>query len=185
MTALRRVSNLCMAATRATFLGLSRATMLLPSAFHPHAECIAKHLSHLRPSQVRGLALWWGPPSWPAAAAGMPCWGPADSGSGLAHDAPVPAGMAARRGRPGRALPGAAGRAGLFRAAPALGPGLVAGNGTDAGRRPDLQGRGAGGPGRQRGLPWPGASRPGAKPVPGCRTSATCWTVWVRSCPRT
>ncbi len=34
--------------------------MLLPSAFYPHAECIAKHLPHLRPSQVRGLALWVG-----------------------------------------------------------------------------------------------------------------------------
>ena len=31
--------------------------MLLPSAFYPHAECIAKHLPHLRPSQIRGLAL--------------------------------------------------------------------------------------------------------------------------------
>ena len=34
--------------------------MLLPSAFYPHAECLAKHLPHLRPSQVRGLALWVG-----------------------------------------------------------------------------------------------------------------------------
>ncbi|MCY4522077.1 MAG: hypothetical protein OXC13_15035, partial [Caldilineaceae bacterium] len=34
--------------------------MLLPSAFYPHAECIAKHLPHLRPSQVKGLALWVG-----------------------------------------------------------------------------------------------------------------------------
>ena len=34
--------------------------MLLPSAFYFHAECIAKHLPHLRPSQVRGLALWVG-----------------------------------------------------------------------------------------------------------------------------
>ncbi|MCE2467250.1 MAG: hypothetical protein J4G06_04435 [Caldilineaceae bacterium] len=34
--------------------------MLLPSAFHPHADCIAKHLPHLRPSQVKGLALWVG-----------------------------------------------------------------------------------------------------------------------------
>ena len=31
--------------------------MLLPSAFYPHAECLAKYLPHLRPSQVRGLAL--------------------------------------------------------------------------------------------------------------------------------
>ena len=35
-------------------------TMLLPTAFYPHAECIAKHLPHLRPSQVKGLALWTG-----------------------------------------------------------------------------------------------------------------------------
>ena len=34
--------------------------MLLPTAFYPHAECIAKHLPHLRPSQVQGLALWVG-----------------------------------------------------------------------------------------------------------------------------
>ena len=34
--------------------------MLLPVAFYPHAACIAKHLPHLRPSQVRGLALWVG-----------------------------------------------------------------------------------------------------------------------------
>ena len=34
--------------------------MLLPSAFYAHAECIAKYLPHLRPSQVRGLALWVG-----------------------------------------------------------------------------------------------------------------------------
>ena len=34
--------------------------MLLPSAFYPHAECIAQHLPHLRPSQVKGLALWVG-----------------------------------------------------------------------------------------------------------------------------
>ena len=26
----------------------------------PHAQCIAKHLPHLRPSQVKGLALWVG-----------------------------------------------------------------------------------------------------------------------------
>lgn len=32
-------------------------TMLIPSAFYPHAECIAQHLPHLCPSQVRGLAL--------------------------------------------------------------------------------------------------------------------------------
>ncbi len=35
-------------------------TLLLPSACYPHAECIAKHLPHLRPSQVQGLALWVG-----------------------------------------------------------------------------------------------------------------------------
>ena len=34
--------------------------MLLPSAFYPHAECIGQYLPHLRPSQVRGLALWVG-----------------------------------------------------------------------------------------------------------------------------
>ncbi len=34
--------------------------MLLPSACYPHAACIAKHLPHLRPSQIRGLALWVG-----------------------------------------------------------------------------------------------------------------------------
>ena len=34
--------------------------MLLPSALYPHAACIAKHLPHLRPSQVQGLALWVG-----------------------------------------------------------------------------------------------------------------------------
>ena len=34
--------------------------MLLPSAFHPYAACIAKHLPHLHPGQVRGLALWVG-----------------------------------------------------------------------------------------------------------------------------
>ena len=34
--------------------------MLLPSALYPHAACIAKHLPHLHPSQVQGLALWVG-----------------------------------------------------------------------------------------------------------------------------
>ena len=34
--------------------------MLLPSAFYPHSEAIAQHLPHLRPSQVKGLALWVG-----------------------------------------------------------------------------------------------------------------------------
>lgn len=81
---------------------------------------------------------------------------PVEPGPGLAHDPPVPAGMALRRGRPGRALRGAAGRAGLFRAPPALGPGLVAGLRADAGRRSHGQGRGTGGPGRERGLPGPG-----------------------------
>ena len=31
--------------------------MLLPSAFYPHREAIAKYLPHLRPSQIQGLAL--------------------------------------------------------------------------------------------------------------------------------
>ena len=35
-------------------------TMLLPTAFYPHARCIAKRLPHLRPGQVKGLALWVG-----------------------------------------------------------------------------------------------------------------------------
>ena len=34
--------------------------MLLPSAFYAHGEAIAKHLPHLRPSQIKGLALWVG-----------------------------------------------------------------------------------------------------------------------------
>ncbi len=34
--------------------------MLLPSAFYPYRECISKYLPHLRPSQVKGLALWVG-----------------------------------------------------------------------------------------------------------------------------
>ena len=49
--------------------------MLLPSAFYAHGEAIAKHLPQLRPSQIKGLALWVGP-SWPAAAARTPSWGP-------------------------------------------------------------------------------------------------------------
>ena len=34
--------------------------MLLPSAFYPHADCLARHLPHLRPTQVQGQALWVG-----------------------------------------------------------------------------------------------------------------------------
>ena len=34
--------------------------MLLPPAFYPHADCLARHLPHLRPAQVQGLALWAG-----------------------------------------------------------------------------------------------------------------------------
>ena len=34
--------------------------MLLPAAFYPHGEAIAKHLPHPRPSQIQGLALWVG-----------------------------------------------------------------------------------------------------------------------------
>ena len=34
--------------------------MLLPSAFYAHGEAIAQHLPHLRPSQLKGLALWVG-----------------------------------------------------------------------------------------------------------------------------
>ena len=43
--------------------------MLLPSAFYPHAECIAKHLPHLRSSQVRGLAI---PVAWCLKPGGQP-----------------------------------------------------------------------------------------------------------------
>ena len=32
--------------------------MLLRSTFHPCADGINKHLCHLHPSQVKGLALW-------------------------------------------------------------------------------------------------------------------------------
>ncbi len=96
-----------------------------------------------------------GPQRLPECGAG----GPVEPGSGLAHDPPVPAGMALRRLRPGGALRGAVGGRGLFRAPPALGPGLVAGLRTDAGRRSHGQGRGPGGPGRERGLPGPGHPR--------------------------
>ena len=34
--------------------------MLLPPVFYPHVDCLARHLPHLQPSQVRGLALWVG-----------------------------------------------------------------------------------------------------------------------------
>ncbi|MYA03522.1 MAG: hypothetical protein F4Y37_02765 [Caldilineaceae bacterium SB0664_bin_22] len=33
--------------------------LLFPTAFHSHAECIAKHLSHPQPSQFKGWPCRW------------------------------------------------------------------------------------------------------------------------------
>ena len=167
-------------------------TMLLPSAFHSprpvHRQAPAPPAA--RPGQGPGPVGGRhdpGPQRLPERGPGRS----AEPGFRLARHPPVPAGVALRRGRPGRALRGAAGRAGLFRAPPALGPGLVAGLRTDAGRRPHGQGRGAGGPGGQRGLPRPdhprglAHPRPAANPAPGCPTSVPCSTGWAPPCRRT
>ena len=93
--------------------------MLLPTAFHPHAACIAKHLPHLRSSQVRGL-LKLQTTVMARSGCQNAVLGGLQSLGGLACHAPISAGMAVRRGRPDRVLPGAAGGGDLFRAAPGL-----------------------------------------------------------------
>ena len=83
--------------------------MLFPTAFHPLHDQIQRHLSHLRPARMIGLALWGATVMAPQRLPECGSGGPAGPGPGLAHDPPVPAGMALQRIRPGRALPGAAG----------------------------------------------------------------------------
>ena len=119
---------------------------------------IAKPLPHLRPSQIQGQALWMGGTLLAHSGCQNAILG-ALTTPGLARHPPVPARVAPRRHRPGRALPGAAGHGRLFRTAAALGPGLVGGHGTDPGHRPHLQGCGPGGPDRERGLPGAGHPR--------------------------
>ena len=113
-------------------------------------QVIETHLPHLSQPQLAGLAL-----------RGYPRWqrlperrrlGPLRQGQ-LEQPAPVSQGMALRRQRPGPSLPDRTGRKSLLRAAPPVGPGLVAfrtpgpGRGPHLERGPDHRHR------RQRGLP--------------------------------
>ncbi len=128
---------------------------------------------------------------WPAVVAGMPCWAPCRLWGWAGT---LPARTCGRGSATGPTGPRPAGSSWMCRpVAPPSCAGSWPGGRARSERWPSTPR-----PRARRGWPWssawstaawpspwPGGSRPGANPVPGCRTSATCGTPWVRSCPRT